>query len=383
MSIITTNREKMLAYLRDIYTSCGYAQYRMRKFEEYDLYVRNKSFLTSDHMITFTDREGRLLALKPDVTLSIVKNTRENAGVEKVYYHESVYREEKGSNSFNEITQIGLECIGEVDDYAVLEVLSLAQESLAIVSAVDVISSVDKGMTPTYSDYVLDVSHLGILSDLLSGAALPDDARAALITCIGEKNAHGILSLCRERGVDEERTAALCRLCTLYGAADEVLPTLDAMPLGATGKEALATLSRILGAMEKDVRSHVRVDFSVVNDMNYYSGIVFRGFVSGVPAGVLSGGQYDHLLERMGKRGGAIGFAVYPDLLYGGEDTRPAYDVDALVLYDDKTDLAALAAAVKGLNTKGKRVLAARALPEKKTWQECYRISEGGELVHA
>ena len=100
MSITATKNEKTLAALRDLYTSYGYAQYRMRKFEEYELYVRNKSFLTSDHMITFTDREGRLMALKPDVTLSIVKNTRENAGTEKVYYHESVYREEKGSNSF-------------------------------------------------------------------------------------------------------------------------------------------------------------------------------------------------------------------------------------------------------------------------------------------
>lgn len=383
MSITATKNEKTLAALRDLYTSYGYAQYRMRKFEEYELYVRNKSFLTSDHMITFTDREGRLMALKPDVTLSIVKNTRENAGTEKVYYHESVYREEKGSNSFNEITQVGLECIGALDDYALLEVLSLAERSLALACSVDVLDATQRKAAPLYSDYVLDVSHLGILSDLLSDTPLSADARTALIGCIGEKNAHGILSLCRENGVSEEKTAALCRLATLYGAADEVLPVLDAMPLGEDGRAALATLSRILGAMEENARRHVRVDFSVVNDMSYYSGIVFRGFMAGVPFGVLSGGQYDHLMERMGKRGGAIGFAVYPDLLWDGEDTRPAYDYDALVLYDEKADLAALSAAVNALVADGKRVLAAHSLPEKKTFLACYRLSEGGELTDA
>ena len=366
MSVTATKSEKLLAALRDLYASYGYAPYRMRKFEEYDLYVRNKSFLLSDHMITFTDREGRLMALKPDVTLSIVKNTRERAGAEKVYYHESVYRVDKGSDSFREITQVGLECIGDVDDYAVLEVLSLAQKSLSLVS----------------EDYVLDISHLGILSDLLSGAGLSPTAEATLIACIGEKNAHGIAALCRENGVDEEKTAALCRLSTLYGGGDEVLPVLEAMPLGEAGRRALGVLSRILGALDGTGR-RVRVDFSVVNDMNYYSGIVFRGFVSGVPAGVLSGGEYDHLLRKMGKRGGAIGFAVYPDLLFDAQDTRPAYDLDALVLYDEKTDLLALRAAVDALASEGGRVLAAKELPEKKTWRECYKLTERGELVRA
>ena len=367
MSVTATKSETMLAALRDLYASYGYAPYRMRKFEEYDLYVRNKSFLLSDHMITFTDREGRLMALKPDVTLSIVKNTRERAGTEKVYYHESVYRVDKGSDSFREITQVGLECIGDVDDYALLEVLSLAEKSLSLVS----------------EDYVLDVSHLGILSDLLSDAELSSEKEASLLSCIGEKNAHGILALCRENGVSAEKTEALCRLATLYGEADEVLPVLRDMPLGDAGQAALDSLARVLGALEGTGAGRVRVDFSVVNDMNYYSGIVFRGFVAGVPAGVLSGGEYDHLLRKMGKRGGAIGFAVYPDLLSDVQDTRPAYDLDALVLYDEKTDLLALRAAVDTLVLEGERVLAAKELPEKKTWRECYKLTEKGELVRA
>ena len=103
---VTKRDERALYELRSLYRRYGYAQYKMSKFEEYDLYVRNKSFLLSDHVITFTDTDGKLMALKPDVTLSIVKNTKDVSGyVNKVYYNENVYRVQKGSDSFKEIMQ--------------------------------------------------------------------------------------------------------------------------------------------------------------------------------------------------------------------------------------------------------------------------------------
>ncbi|MBR4872505.1 MAG: ATP phosphoribosyltransferase regulatory subunit, partial [Clostridia bacterium] len=108
---VTKRDERALYELRSLYRRYGYAQYKMSKFEEYDLYVRNKSFLLSDHVITFTDTDGKLMALKPDVTLSIVKNSKDRTdGVRKVYYNENVYRVPKGDISFREIMQTGLEC---------------------------------------------------------------------------------------------------------------------------------------------------------------------------------------------------------------------------------------------------------------------------------
>ena len=97
------------------------------------------------------------MALKPDVTLSIVRNSADQDDcVRKVYYNESVYRRPKGSRSFREITQVGLECMGDVDDYCVSEVLYLAAKSLLAVS----------------EDCVLAVSHLGIVSDLMDRLGL-------------------------------------------------------------------------------------------------------------------------------------------------------------------------------------------------------------------
>ena len=94
------NQEKVVFSLRDLYFSYGYLPYKMSKFEEYDLYVKNKEFLVSDRIITFTDTSGKLLALKPDVTLSILKNA--SGEKQKVYYNEMVYRISAGTNSFKE-----------------------------------------------------------------------------------------------------------------------------------------------------------------------------------------------------------------------------------------------------------------------------------------
>ena len=95
--------EKTVFSLRELYGKYGYSQYKMSKFEEYDLYVRNKDFLISDHVITFTDTNGKLMALKPDVTLSIIKNSKDlPETVQKVYYDENVYRVSKGTQSFKE-----------------------------------------------------------------------------------------------------------------------------------------------------------------------------------------------------------------------------------------------------------------------------------------
>ena len=77
MDLTFKYEESTVFALRSLYSKYGYSQYKMNKFEEYDLYVKNKDFLISDSVITFTDTNGKLMALKPDVTLSIIKNTKD------------------------------------------------------------------------------------------------------------------------------------------------------------------------------------------------------------------------------------------------------------------------------------------------------------------
>ncbi len=350
--------ERVLFALRDLYSRFGYSQFKMSKFEEYDLYVRNKDFLVSDGVITFTDTDGRLMALKPDVTLSIIKNTRQAPGcVQKVYYSENVYRISGSTRSFKEILQTGLECIGDVDLYSLCEVISLAAQSLKLID----------------SACVLDLSHMGVVSALVD-ALTPDGAlRAEALRCIGEKNADGVRKLFPEGDID-----GLLALISAHGPAPQVIAALRPWCAAPEAAAALNELEAVTGALAANGCECIQVDFSIVNDMNYYNGIVFRGYIDGIPAGVLSGGQYDTLMQRMGRSARAVGFAIYMDLLERlNAEARP-YDVDTVLLYDDGADVIELTRAIRLLADSGRSVLAQRAVPEKLRYRQLLRFKDRG-----
>lgn len=361
---VLKNDEIAIFKLRNLYRKYGYSQFRMSKFEEYDLYVRNKNFLTSDNIITFTDKGGKLLALKPDVTLSIVKNTKDVPGyVHKVYYNENVYRVAKGSDSYKEINQVGLECVGDLDEYCISEVLALAVESLKAIS----------------TDFVLDISHLGVLSSVLDDMDVPNNVRKQLIACVGEKSTHGVIEICKQAGVDADKADKLVKLIALYGDASKVIPQLRDLVDVESGKAAVSQLENIATVLSGIApEGSIRIDFSVTNNISYYNGIVFKGFASGIPAAILSGGQYDLLMKKMGKKSGAIGFAVYPDLIEDHTAADEEYDVDAVILYGDEDELTAVYSAVRELTEKGLSVTAQKSIPKKLKYRQLIRVTESG-----
>lgn len=338
---ILKEEEKIAFALRSLYRKYGYLSYKMSKFEKYDLYVTNKEFLVGDGVITFNDTNGKLLALKPDVTLSIIKNDGDDGEKRKVCYNENVYRISGKTKQFKELMQVGLECIGDLGVYDVYETLYLAAGSLATIS----------------ESFVLDVSHLGILSSVLEEIACGEKFDKEITQKIAEKNTHEILKLCENYHVSKENENKLLTIVAAYGQPDKVLATLA--PICTTERalkayESLSTLCKLLQKTEYGNR--IRIDFSVVNDMNYYSDIVFKGFVDGIGEGVLSGGRYDKLLSRMGRKSGGIGFAVYLDLLEGFGAKKVGTDVDVLVLCEPTTNPEEIAKTVKELIDAGNSV---------------------------
>ncbi len=361
---VLSGTEKAVFILRSLYRSFGYSQYKMSKFEEYDLYAKNKNFLKSDNIITFTGMGGKLMALKPDVTLSIVKSTKDAPGiVNKVYYNENVYRSESGDRDFREIMQAGLECIGDIDDYSISEVLMLAVKSLNMIS----------------DDFVLDISHLGIVAEAIDRLSVSASGRARILSAIADKNLHTALAVCSEEGVSEAKTRLLEAIITYHGAPDAVLSKIEPLLYEGGGKEAILDLRRLLSLAGADaLADKIRIDFSAAGDMNYYNGIVMKGFIRGISKSVLSGGQYDNLLRKMGRKSGAVGFALYLDLLSELEVDSEGYDVDALILYDEYTNREALRELSGRLSSEGMSVTAQKAIPEKFRYKKLFKISESG-----
>ena len=361
---ILKSEERAILSLRRLFSSYGYRPYKMNRFEEYDLYVRNKEFLLSDHVITFTDTNGKLMALKPDVTLSIIKNSKDDPeSVSKVYYNENVYRISKGTRSFKELMQVGLECMGNVDTYCVCEVLELAAKSLKAIS----------------DDCVLDISQMDIVSYVIESFGVSEDVQSEIWRCIGEKNLHELAAICRAAGVSEVKAGILSRLISTYGTPAQVLPALDGILGGLSNDAALRDLRAICKALaESESNDVLRLDFSVTNNANIYNGVVFKGFINGIPSAVLSGGEYDRLLSKMGRKSRAIGFAVYLDLLEMFYRNTSAFDVDAILLYDDTASAGDVRCAVQQLQSQGKSVSAQKKVPEKVKYASLLKLTESG-----
>ncbi len=355
--------ERAIYALRALYKRYGYMPFKMSKFEEYDLYVRNKDFLISDRIITFNDTNGKLLALKPDVTLSIIKNGEDEVGCkQKVYYNENVYRVSGSTHQYKEIMQTGLECIGDIDMYDIFEAVSLAAASLNLIS----------------ESFVLDVSHLGVLSALLDESSEDENFRREAASHIAEKNPHDLARVCAQYGVAADKAAVLGEFIGIYGDMASVIARLTPLCVSKAAKAALdelRTLYALLASTPYAARIHF--DFSIVNDMNYYNGIVFKGFLDGICEGVLAGGQYDKLMRKMGRKAGAVGFALYLDLLEDLQDTSNEYDVDTLLLYDEKTPSKALVDKMNALTAQGNAVTAQRAVPTALRYREVCDMREG------
>lgn len=364
---LTKSEETIVSDLRRLFKQYGYRQYKMSKFEEYDLYVENKRFLVSDNVITFTDLDGHLRALKPDVTLSIAKNASADASTaQKLYYHENVYRAERGSHEYREIMQIGLESIGNIDLYATGEAVMLAAKSLSTIS----------------QDYLLDMSHMGFTTAILEEADLTSAQQADLLENLSAKNVSGIRTCCETFGLPKDFTERLSALTGLYGPALSILPKLKALSPNPQADEAVTELESVCQMLDAaGCGDRINLDFSIVNDMSYYNSIIFQGYIEGIPTPVLSGGRYDNLLKKFGKDAGAVGFAIYLSALERLAPRRSPYDVDALLLYSSDTAPAVLAAAVRELTEAGLIVQVQQAIPQTLRYRKLLKLEEGGLVI--
>ena len=292
-------KERASFGLRALYEAAGCRKYHMGRFEEYSLYQANRSFLSSEQVITFNDLDGRLLALKPDVTLSIAKSAQPAKGETlKYYYSENVYRPSAESHTFKEIAQMGLEYIGAVDEAETCQVLQLAARSLETLG----------------EGYVLEIGHMGYLWALMEALEVPVSARAGLLEKLRSKNIHELRAAALAAGLGETGAAALAGVLALCGGYAETLAAAEK----ACRSEGMRAAVAQLHALEKVLAGYngaVRLDLSLSGEMEYYNGLIFQGYLQGLPRPLLKGGRYDLLARKFSPGAKAIGFAVYLDEL--------------------------------------------------------------------
>ena len=330
--------EACVLRLRALYESRGFKRITTPMFEDYSLYLDNKNFLGTDWILTFTDPAGRLMAVKPDVTLSIANQATVNLPIhaEKLYYTDDVVRFSKSSGNSRLLPQIGLEWIGREDAFANLEVVDLALRSLALIG----------------EESAVDISHLAFVSGLLEGIGLPPRAERELLGALHTKSLHSAAELLDYALVGEQEKERILTLARLCGPFPKVLEQAKTLVRGRRMEYAFEELSDLAGTIHPTAGQTVNLDFSVVNDLDYYNGLIFRGYIKGIPDVALGGGRYDNLMKKLCKPSSAIGFAVF---LHRLEGYFAKYDrqIDILITYESPCNWHELLELVSDLNDQG------------------------------
>lgn len=342
--------DRLVYELSKLYEQYGYRKFCMAKFEEYSFYSDNRDFLSGEGVIAFNNSDGRLMALKPDITLSIVKNARIDKNTcTKTYYNENVYRISQETNDYKEIKQSGVELMGNIDSYSIGEIVTLALKSLEKIDA----------------DCVLCLSHMAFISAVLDEMKLPASAKEQIVFCQRNKNAHDLKAVCEQYAIEEKYVEYFTALTSLNGKFDEVLQGLRFISMNDATDKACDELEEVYNTLcAVSLGNKVQLDLSVVNPSSYYNGIIFSGYVKASPTPVLAGGRYDNLASKIRKGIGAVGFAVYLDNLNLHYPVINETDCDILILNKSEKSDFALMKAVEDFVSQGYSVRVEKEIPE-------------------
>lgn len=352
--------------LREIFESYGFIHYKMSKFEEYAFYMDNKNFLKTEQIIAFTDKTGKLLALKPDITLSIAKNSQATADInEKLYYNESVYRYAKHNKQYKEVQQMGLEVMGNIDDYQTLEIISLCLQSLAVIS----------------SDFALDISHMGLLFGLFELLNITSDtAKEKFLECIVSKNTHDLMATATFYGVNKNGIDILESVLSCPTSMKDAIAFWSQLAKNHTLKSAVEDLTTLYNNLiDNKYLDNIKLDISIVNDTNYYNNIIFQGYIKNVPFVVLSGGRYDLLMQKFGRDISAIGFALTLDELSRYFPLQRDINTAVAIIYNELTDVKLISKTIEIQQQKGLAVTALKRQPKEGTYGKIIDLTIKGD----
>lgn len=289
--------------LTGLFRAQGYREVSTPEVEFYDLFIQSGSPLPQEQMLKIIDRSGRIMVMRPDCTTPIARmaaaKLKDLSKPQKLYYDETVFRSDrqhKGSRS--EIAQCGVELLGAQGLEADVQVLKLAADSLE---------------TAGLSRYHIEIGHMGFFRELTDALGLSLQETEALRNLMEAKN-YAALTDQLTPYLDAAPGRALQRLPYLFGGA-EVLDEAETFFPDSKVIPYLRTLYENL-TREGDA-NRFRFDLGLVHQIDYYTGVIFRGYAQGAGDAVLSGGRYDNLLSAFGVDAPATGFAADVDAICG------------------------------------------------------------------
>ena len=292
-------RRQVQDRLTRLFRQRGYREVSTPDTEFYDLFALTGSAIPQERMVKVWDSSGKLCVLRPDSTTPIARvaatKLRSLPLPQRLYYDQTVYRAGPAHNGGSrEIPQCGVELIGAAGPKADLEMIVTAIDALRACGA------------PRFH---VELGHAGFFRDLAARLELGEEGTEQVRALIEGKN-FAALSALLAPYAGHPAAAALERLSRLFGG-EEVLGKAGQLAGPTQSVDYLRRLWDELSAA--GYGQYVRFDLGMVHQIDYYTGVVFRGYVEGAGDAVLSGGRYDRLVGVFGREAQATGFAVDVD----------------------------------------------------------------------
>lgn len=286
---------------REIFSGYGYKMVQTPTFEYFDVYqtaTPNKA----ESMFKFFDVNGRMLALRPDFTTSIARlAATKSLGEEtplRLSYSGSTFRNDEAFSQARqrEFSQVGIELIGENSIHADAEVIRVVIETL-----------VAAGM----KQFQIDIGQVGYFMTLAKQADLSTEQADELRSFINDKDFVAIDKFLATLDIPENLKAIFASMPTQFGAVSVISDAMMQEGIGAEAKAALENLKQIYDILKaQNFEKYISIDLGMVPHLDYYTGMIFKGFTYGIGFPICSGGRYDTLMEKFGRKLPATGAAI-------------------------------------------------------------------------
>lgn len=286
------------------FEKAGFSEIATPTMEFYDSFSGQRDIIPEENMIKLIDEHGRIVVLRPDLTVPcarVAATKLRDVRPLKVCYCRKVFRSKKDRHlDLKEITQAGCEIFGRSEAAADAELIATAVEALKAAGL---------------RDFTIELGQVKYFKGLMNETELPFEEKDGLRHLIDKKDFLGLEQRVAALGIEGDLKKAINELPALYGGV-EILERLRDYRFGGKAKEAITNLSEVVEILKaRGYERYLALDLGMVSELSYYTGVIFRGFVPGLGTPILSGGRYDHLVEKFGDAAPATGFSVHIDYL--------------------------------------------------------------------
>lgn len=317
--------------IRKVFISRGYKDVITPTIEYYDVFNCAGKVLEQENMFKLFDRMGRILVLKPDMTTPIARiagtKFKSNDGPFKVCYSSQIYRLNENLNGkLNEITQSGIEVIGIEGTKADAEVIITGIKSL---------------LACGIADFKIEIGQAKFFNSIVSKVNFSDDEKEKLRRLVEDKS-YGVLSDFIDSHLEsiDEKTAKVLKLLPEFFGSIEILEYAKKyidMPEALDAIENIRVIYDLID--DAGLGKYVSVDLGMVHHLEYYTGVIFRGYSSHIGENIISGGRYDRLIESFGNSMSSTGMAINIDSIlevYRKIGITETHGTDVIIYFEEK-----------------------------------------------